>query len=117
MNPHTATTTASDAHAAARAARQAALRLATLPLETRNGALLAAADSLLEHRDAILAANATDCAAARSLVDSGRMTASTFARLQTSAKGISEMATRLREVAALPDPLGRILSSTELDTG
>src|SRR5690242_1163819 len=117
MNPHTATTTAGDVQAAARRARQAALRLATLSLETRNRALLAAADSLLANRDAILSANAADCTRARSLVESGKMSPSTFARLQTSEKGISEMAARLREVAHLPDPLGRVLSTSELDTG
>ena len=117
MNPHTATGTATDVRAAAKLARQAALRLATLGLNLRNRALLAAADSLLAHRDAILAANVIDCAAARPLVDGGKMSPATFARLQTSEKGIAEMAARIREVAALPDPLRRVLSTSELDTG
>src|SRR3954451_13607075 len=117
MNPQTAAGTASDVREAARKARQAALRLATLPLQLRNEALLAAADSLTEHREAILAANALDLAAAQPLVDAGKMSAATFARLRTSEKGLAEMATRICEVAALPDPLGRVLSTTELDTG
>lgn len=117
MNPHLATGAASDVHAAAKAARQAALKLATLTLEIRNRALLLAAESLVLNREKILAANERDCNAARPLVEAGKMTPATFARLKTSEKGIQDMAARIREVAALPDPLGRVLSTTELDAG
>jgi glutamate-5-semialdehyde dehydrogenase len=117
MNPQIAAGAASDVREAAKKARQAALRLATLPLKLRNDALLAAADALTEHREAILAANALDLAAAQPLVDAGKMSAATFARLGTGEKGLAEMAARIREVAALPDPLGRVLSTTELDAG
>jgi glutamate-5-semialdehyde dehydrogenase len=117
MNPNTAISAATDVRNAARNARQAALHLATLPLKLRNQALLAASESLLAHRDTILAANAQDSAAAEPLVDAGKMSPATFARLRTGEKGLAEMAARIREVAALPDPLNRLLSTTELDTG
>ena len=45
------------------------------------------------------------------------MTASTFKQLQTNEKGVAEMAARVRDVAALEDPLGRTLAVTELDDG
>jgi glutamate-5-semialdehyde dehydrogenase len=38
-----------------------------------------------------------------------------FERLQTSERGIEQMAAGVREVAALDDPLGRVLTATELD--
>jgi len=38
-----------------------------------------------------------------------------FARLRTTARGILDMAERVREVAGLPDPLHRRLSAMELD--
>src|SRR5690348_8711159 len=117
MNPLTATSSGTDVRATAKQARQAALKLATLPLDLRNRALLAAADSLLDHRDHILAANQLDLTAAAPLVESGKMSPATFARLKTSDKGVHEMAERIREVAALPDPLGRVLSTNELDKG
>ena len=45
------------------------------------------------------------------------MTDSTFKRLQTSERGVAEMAERVRDVAALEDPLGRTHAVTELDDG
>jgi glutamate-5-semialdehyde dehydrogenase len=40
-----------------------------------------------------------------------------FARLRMKEASVAEMATRLRDVAKLPDPIGQTLSITELDTG
>ena len=98
-------------------ARTAALQLATLPDEIRRQALLAAAACLERRRDEIVAANTADCEAARSLVEQGKMSPALFNRLQTSERGVMEMAALVRSVADLPDPLGRELSVTELDEG
>ena len=65
----------------------------------------------------VVAANERDLSGAARAVAEGRMTASTFKRLQTSEKGVAEMAERVRDVAALEDPLGRTLAVTELDDG
>lgn len=54
-----------EVHDAARRARVAARRLASLPTTVKDRALHAAADELLAHRDQILAANAEDLNAAR----------------------------------------------------
>ena len=62
-------------------------------------------------------ANQLDCAAAEAAVKSGAMSAALFARLRLSDRSVGEMATRIRDVAKLPDPLGRRLSATELDSG
>jgi glutamate-5-semialdehyde dehydrogenase len=43
------------------------------------------------------------------------MSKSLFKRLQTSERGVAEMAAHVRGVAALPDPLGRELAVTALD--
>lgn len=98
-------------------ARQAALRLAPLSDEQRRKPLLAAADALEKHTAEILAANQLDCAAATKLVEDGQMSKSLFKRLQTSERGVKQMAAQVREVAALTDPLGRDLAVTELDDG
>jgi glutamate-5-semialdehyde dehydrogenase len=96
-------------------ARAAALHMATLSDELRRNALLAAAD-LLERRSAdILAANVLDCAAAELLVERGEMSRAMFKRLQTSERGVKDMAAHVRGVAALDDPLGRELAVTSLD--
>jgi glutamate-5-semialdehyde dehydrogenase len=101
----------------ARRAKAASRRLATLPRERRDAALHAAAEAVASRAAEIVAANERDCVEAARAVAEGRMTASTFRRLQTSEKGVAEMAERVRDVAALEDPLGRALAVTELDDG
>jgi len=99
----------------ARRARQAALRLATLTDAQRRRALLTAADAIELRAADILAANALDCQAAHPEVEAGRMSRALFKRLQTSERGVAEMAAHVRGVAALPDPLNRELAVTALD--
>jgi glutamate-5-semialdehyde dehydrogenase len=99
----------------ARGARAAALLLADLPNELRVKALLSAAEAIEAHASDILAANAQDCATARKAVEQGAMSAALFKRLQTSERGVAQMAAHVREVAALEDPLGRELAVTALD--
>lgn len=101
----------------ARRAKAASRRLATLPRERRDEALRAAAEAIAERAAEVVAANERDCLEAARAVGEGRMTASTFKRLQTSERGVAEMAERVRDVAALEDPLGRTLAVTELDDG
>jgi glutamate-5-semialdehyde dehydrogenase len=45
------------------------------------------------------------------------MSPAMFARLRVTERGVAQMAKQVREVAELPDPLGRRLSATELDEG
>jgi glutamate-5-semialdehyde dehydrogenase len=101
----------------ARRAREASLVLATLSDEVRRDALIKAAYALVEQKAEILAANGRDCESARVQVEEGSMSQSLFARLQTSERGIAEMAAKMRQVAQLPDPIGRILTTTELERG
>ena len=103
--------------ALAQRARDAARVLATLPEARRNAILCAAADAIEARRDEILEANARDCAAAQGEVDAGRMAQAMFDRLRTSEKGVADMARKVRDVAALPDPIRQTLALTELDDG
>ncbi|MBZ5627985.1 MAG: glutamate-5-semialdehyde dehydrogenase [Acidobacteriia bacterium] len=102
------------AEAVARA-RTAALRLAVLSDDLRRAALLAAADALQLRSPEILAANERDCAAAEQLTEGQRLSPAMFKRLQVDERGTAAMAAQVREVAALPDPLGRELGITALD--
>ncbi len=99
----------------ARRAKEASRRLALLPRERRDAALRAAAEGLVSRAEEIVAANERDLLEAARAVAGGRMTASTFKRLRTNERGVAEMAERVRDVAALEDPLGRTLAVTELD--
>jgi glutamate-5-semialdehyde dehydrogenase len=104
-----------DVASIAHSAREASRGLALLSGETRKASLLAIADALEKNGERILAANAQDCAAAEKLLSTGGMTQALFARLCIKESGIAEMAARVREVANLPDPLGKRLAATELD--
>ena len=90
-------------HQAAHRAQAAARVLARLSAEERNQALLAAARELRAGSAAILTANEKDLAAnAGPAAFRDRLTL-TSARVEAMARGIEE-------VAALPDPVGRILA-------
>lgn len=78
----------------------------------KNSALMAAADALEQATDRILAANALDVDAARD-----RISPVMLDRLSLNADRIAAMANGIREVAALPDPIGKVLSRSERPNG
>lgn len=96
-------------------ARKASRAIAQLSVEARNEALLAIAAAIEANSHKILEANARDCQAAEAEVAAGRMTSAMLARLKVTERGIAQIATQIREVARLDDPLGRRLSAMELD--
>jgi glutamate-5-semialdehyde dehydrogenase len=98
-------------------ARRAARELARLSAEQRNQILLAAADRLQAREAEILKANREDCESLEREILAGTASAALLKRLKTSSAGIGEMARQIRDVARLEDPLGRVLSATELDDG
>jgi glutamate-5-semialdehyde dehydrogenase len=94
-------------------ARAAALALAQVPTDEKNRILLAMADELAARQDAILEANARDMAAA----ETNGLTAAMKDRLRLDPKRLSAMADGVRQVAALPDPVGEVLASWERPNG
>jgi glutamate-5-semialdehyde dehydrogenase len=87
-----------------RRAKEASRVLATADTGTKDAALLAAADLLVERSADILAANADDVATA----ETAGTTATVIDRLRLTAARIESMAAGLRKVAALPDPVGEV---------
>ena len=87
-----------------KAAKAAKFEIAKLTTAQKNAALNAMADALVANEAAILAANAEDMAAAKGTVSDVMLD-----RLQLTAPRIAGMAQGIREVAALPDPVGHIL--------
>ena len=108
---------AQDMRAAMRAigaeARAAARVLANAPAETKTCALLAAARILRERADEVLAANARDLVEARTK----GVAAAFLDRLSLDSARIEAIARGLEEVAALPDPVGRVLATFERPNG
>ena len=89
----------------AKAAKAASLEVAQLGTERKNEALRAMAKALVEKTPEILAANEKDMAKGR---ESG-MPESLLDRLMLNADRIAGMAEGLDQVAALPDPIGRVM--------
>ena len=102
-----------EALACAQRARQAARSLAYLDTGTKNAALLAMAGALKARQAEIMAANAEDLAQARQ-ADYGQ---AFIDRLLLNEKRILEMAQGLQEVAALPDPVGTVISGSRRPNG
>jgi glutamate-5-semialdehyde dehydrogenase len=88
----------------AEAARAAARIVARAPAAHRTRALTAIAEAIDRHRPAILAANATDLAAAR---EAG-VTAALLDRLRLDDSRITGLARAVADIAAAPDIVGRI---------
>src|SRR5256886_6471667 len=89
----------------AKQAKAASRELARLTTAEKNDCLLAMADALERNRDDFKKANARDMDTAAKMGLSTAM----LDRLKLDDKRVAAMAKGLREVAALPDPLGRIL--------
>ena len=80
--------------------------------DRKNAALYAMADSLIQNKDAILKANASDVESAR-----GQMNPVMIDRLMLDEARIEGMAKGIRDVAALADPVGEVLSRVERANG
>ena len=89
-----------------RRAREAAATLALASTEAKNTALHTMADQIEAAGAKILAANAQDLEAARA---KGR-DAAFLDRLALKESGVTAMAKGLREIAALPDPVGQVIA-------
>ncbi len=94
-------------------ARAAARVLRTLPTDAKDAALTAVAEALVERTDQVLAANALDVAAAE---DEGTP-ASVVDRLRLDAGRVAGVAAALRELVALPDPVGDVVRGSRLPNG
>ena len=86
------------------AAKAAKRQVAALTTEEKNAALNAMADALVRHEAEILEANAQDMLQAKGTVSDVMLD-----RLKLTSDRIAGMAKGIREVAALPDPVGHLL--------
>ena len=99
--------------ALAERAKKAARVLATLTTEEKNACLEAMAKAIEDNKSAIQEANRKDMEAAR---DMG-LSAAMLDRLELTDKRVAGMAQGLREVAALPDPIGRVIEERNRPSG
>jgi glutamate-5-semialdehyde dehydrogenase len=92
-------------HQIGKNARAASRALARLDSKTKNAVLVAMADELIVRLPDILEANAADVAEA----EKNGLTKASIDRLRLNEKRVADMADGIRQVAALPDPVGEIL--------
>ncbi|KAA0022949.1 glutamate-5-semialdehyde dehydrogenase [Antrihabitans cavernicola] len=100
-------------HSAARRARVASKTLAQLTTDAKDAALNAAADAILAAADSVLAANEKDIEIARE----GGIEESLLDRLRLTSARIDGIASGLRQVAGLPDPIGSVVRGSTLPNG
>ena len=94
-------------------AREASRIIAAASTEAKNEALLAIADALDSRRELLLSENAID-------MDNGRcngLDAALLDRLELNPARIDAMIEGLRQVAALPDPIGQVTELTTRPSG
>ncbi|WP_121829342.1 glutamate-5-semialdehyde dehydrogenase [Streptomyces sp. S1] len=98
---------------AARLARGAAAEIAPLPRAVKDEALLAIADALEVRTAEIVEANAVDIAKAREAGTSEAI----VDRLTLTPERVRAIAADVRDVAALPDPVGEVVRGSTLPNG
>ena len=91
-------------------ARAASARLAQLSTDKKDALLLAIADAVEAHKQEILAANQAD-------LDHSGLEGAMRERLLLTPARIQEMARGVRDVAALPDPIGETLAEWTRSNG
>jgi len=94
-------------------AKEASLQLALAQTQQKNKCLLAIADLIWEQRAAILSANQYDIQAA----EKAGLSPAMIDRLMLNEQRLEGIAASLRDVVALPDPIGKIFESKELPSG
>ena len=87
-------------------AKLASRKLALIPAETKNKILMSMADALIKGKDDIIFHNEIDVEAAK---EAG-LTEALLDRLRLDESRLQEMARALRDIAALPDPIGEIIA-------
>ena len=98
-------------------AKAASRVLAPVSGARRNAVLEAMAKAIERAAGAILKANAEDVRRAEQAKGDDGLTAATLARLKLDEAKLRDVVEQVRSVAALPDPLGRVLDAVELDDG
>jgi glutamate-5-semialdehyde dehydrogenase len=96
-----------------RRAREASRALASASTVAKNSALLAAADLLVDRGPEVLDANAADI----ELAERDGLEGAALDRLRLDDRRLTAMADGLRQVAALPDPIGEVLDGTRRPNG
>lgn len=98
-------------------AKEVATTLAALDTDVKNEALKAMIEALDGNRGIILSSNSKDVEDAERMEASGGLSKAMVKRLKVDDEKISGMIAGIEDVIRLPDPVGRTISTKELDDG
>lgn len=101
----------------AKNAKEASLKLATLPTEIKNKALEAIANSLEANKQRLFEANAKDLVEAQKMVEAGELSQAVFNRLKLDESKMEAMISGVRDLIKLDDPINKCLLARKLDNG
>ena len=101
----------------AQKAKDASKKMAVLPTKIKNQALLNIARGILDNKKKIYKANQEDLDFAKTLVDDGKITQSTYNRLKLDDNKLRDMMQGIVDISKLEEPIGKILLKRELDKG
>lgn len=96
-----------------RLAKAASKKLALLPTDIKNKALIKISEGLITRQEEILSANKSDYKEA----ESSGMSTAMLDRLMLSASRLQSIAQDIRTVASLPDPVGEVIEKKTLPNG
>src|SRR5438067_1989485 len=102
-----------DLESTLQAGKTAFLALSTLSTEQKNQALAKFAEIIEQNADFLLAENQKDITQAQK----DDLTPSLYQRLKLDTGKIAQLVQGIRDLINLPDPAGRVLSTTQLDDG
>ena len=101
----------------AKNAKEAGLKISALNVKIKNDELNCIAKSFEEHKQEIFDANKQDLENAKTLVEEGKISNSTYNRLKLDENKMRDMIQGVRDIANLEDPIGKVLLNRELDEG
>lgn len=101
----------------AKNAKEASLKLANLPIETKNLALINVAKSLEDNKQAIMDANIQDLFEAKKMVERGELSQAVYNRLKLDESKMDTMIAGVMDLINLEDPINKCLMAKELDNG
>ena len=97
--------------------KAASKEMAVLTEELKNKALLNIAQGISANKEKIFEANKKDLENAKTLVEQGEISQSTFNRLKLDENKMRDMVQGIQDIVKLDDPVGKILLKRELDEG
>ena len=97
--------------------KAASKKMAVLSSELKNQALKNIAENILANKDKIFEANKQDLEEAKTLVEKGEITQSTFNRLKLDENKMRDMVQGVNDIVKIEDPVGKVLLKRELDEG